>query len=145
MKTRLVLDAWAILALLQGEEPAATRIQEVLEQGAKGDVEVSISIINLGEVVYRVGKVKGEEQAWETLEQLKRLSLAILPASEEAVFAAARFKMRSPISYADAFAAAAAAASDAVLLTGDRELLQLQGCIRLEPLSRLNKPSPKKS
>ena len=56
--------------------------------------------------------------------------------SEEVVFSAARLKMHSPISYADAFAAATAAASDAVLLTGDRELSQLQGRLRIEPLVR---------
>ena len=29
---KIVLDAWAILAYLQGEEPAATRVSEVLKE-----------------------------------------------------------------------------------------------------------------
>ena len=44
--------------------------------------------------------------------------------------------MHHRLSYADAFAAAAAEALDAALVTGDPELLQLQGRIELERLER---------
>lgn len=134
MKPRIVLDAWAVLALLQGEEPAAARVKDLLEEAERGERELFISLINLGEVFYRVGKVKGEPAAWETLETLRRLSLTIVPATEETVFAAARLKIYHPISYADAFAVATAESLDAVLATGDPELEQLGERIRLERL-----------
>lgn len=108
MKPRFVLDAWAILALLQKEEPAASRVKGLLEEARRGNIELFISVINLGEVVYRIGKVKGEKEANETLDEIRRLSLTVVPASEEEVFTAAGFKMRYAISYADAFAAATA-------------------------------------
>ncbi len=73
MRTQFVLDAWAILALLQGEEPAASRVKQLLEQAGRGDIELSISIINLGEIIYRIGKEKGETEAFDTLGQLRRL------------------------------------------------------------------------
>ena len=38
MKMRFVLDAWAILALLQKEEPAASRVKELMD-GARGDLD----------------------------------------------------------------------------------------------------------
>ncbi|NOX63088.1 MAG: type II toxin-antitoxin system VapC family toxin [Chloroflexi bacterium] len=136
MKKRFVLDAWAILALLQKEEPAATRVQKVLWQGEKGAVDLFMSIINLGEVVYSVGKMKGEEVAFKTLADIRRLPLSIIPATEEAIFAAVRLKIRHPISYADAFAASTAISLKATLMTGDPELLQLGERFQVEKLQR---------
>lgn len=134
MKKQFVLDAWAVLALLQKEEPAASRVRQLLEEAEEGNVELFISIINLGEVIYRIGKVKGESEAQDTLDQIRHLSLTIVPATEEAVFGAVRFKMRYAISYADAFAAATAEDLGAVLVTGDPELEQLEDRIRMEKL-----------
>lgn len=136
MKGRFVLDAWAVLALLQKEEPAASRVKQLLEDAEESNVELFISIINLGEVIYRIGNIKGENEAQETLDEIRRLSLTVVPATEEAVFAAAGFKMRYAISYADAFAVAAAEDLDAVLVTGDPEIEQLENRIRVERLER---------
>ena len=137
MMRRYVLDAWAMLALLQREEPAASRVKQLLHDAPEADVERFISIINLGEVIYRVGKVKGEAEAWKTLEQLRRLPLTVLPASEKAVFAAVKFKILHAISYADAFAVATAADLAAILVTGDPELAHLESDIQIEMLERI--------
>ena len=136
MKKTYVLDAWAILALIQGEEPAASRVKHLLEEAFQEQVKLFIPIINLGEVVYRIGKTRGEDAAYETLEEIERLLLDVLPATEEAVWAAVAFKMHHPISYADAFAAAAAERLGAVLVTGDPELIELKGRIQIEALER---------
>jgi predicted nucleic acid-binding protein len=136
MKTRYVLDAWAILALLQKKEPAASRVKYLMQEKMQDSVDLFISIINLGEVYYSVGRVKGEREAMETLDSIRRLSLIIVPATEEAVFKAARFKMSYTISYADAFAVATADELDAVLMTGDPEIERLEDRIQLEMLDR---------
>ena len=136
MKPRFVLDAWAVLALLQKEEPAASRVKQLLEETGKGDVELFISVINLGEVYYCIGKAKGESEARETLDDIRRLTLTVVPVTDEAVFNAARLKMSYAISYADAFAAAAAEELDAVLVSGDPGLEQLEDRLRLEKLER---------
>jgi len=136
MKPRFVLDAWAILALLQKEEPAASYVKRLFEKAEKGGIELFMSVINLGEVAYCIGKARGENEAEETLGQIRHLCLTVVPATEEAVLAAARFKMHHAISYADAFAAAAAAALNAVLVTGDPELHKLEGEIQIKDLRR---------
>ncbi len=136
MKLRFVLDTWAALAFLQGEEPAASRVKQLVEAAEEGRIEVLVSIINLGEVYYCVGRVKGEREARETLSDFRRLSVMVVPATEEAVFTAARFKMHHAISYADAFAAAAAEGSGATLVTGDPELEQLEHHVQIERLAR---------
>lgn len=132
----LVIDAWAILALLQKEEPAASRVRQLLEHAQEEKLELFMSIINLGEVYYRVGKVKGDAEAQKTLEQISRLALTILPATDERVLAAAHWKIHHAISYADAFAAAAAAELKATLVTGDPELESLAEDIQVDKLSR---------
>jgi predicted nucleic acid-binding protein len=136
MTQRFVLDAWAVLALLQREEPAAIRVRELLKEAQAGQAELAMSMINLGEVVYRVGKTKGETAAWETRAEIQRLPLAVLPAQEEATWAAVAWKMHHAISYADAFAVATAERLDAILLTGDPELLALTPQIQIERLTR---------
>ena len=136
MKTRFVLDAWAMLALLQGEEPAASRVKHLLEDAERGGAEVSLSIINLGEVYYRIGKVKGESEAIATLAAIRRLAIAIVSATDKMVFSAATLKMHHTISYADAFAVATAEQLGATLVTGDPELVQLSYGIQVEKLTR---------
>jgi uncharacterized protein len=139
MIPHFVLDAWALLAMLQKEEPAATRIIALLGEAQVGKVRLTISIINLGEVVHRVGRVRGEPAAWETLAELQRLPMDVLSVEDDLVWRAVGWKMRHTLSYADAFAAAAAERLGAVLVTGDPELTQLTEGVRVERLTRMHR------
>jgi ribonuclease VapC len=136
MKRQFVLDAWALLAFLQKEEPAAAEVKRLLAEAATRSARVHMSIVNVGEVYYRIGRAKGEVVADQTLADIRRLPLSIVPVTEVAVLAAARLKMRYAISYADAFALAAADALSGTLVTGDPELASLQRRVRLKWLSR---------
>ena len=98
-----------------------------------------ISIINLGEVYYRIGRVKGKKEADETLKSLHQLPITILQATDQMVLEAAALKMELAISYADAFAAAETQRLKATLVTGDPELVELKGVIRIEKLKRRGK------
>jgi len=40
-----VLDSWAMIGWLQGEEPARAKVREILEQASRGESKVSISLI----------------------------------------------------------------------------------------------------
>lgn len=114
----ITLDSWAVLALLEGREPAASLLSDVLDRQWP-----TMSWINLGEVYYVVRRKQGEAEAREVVHDLEaRLDLD-LP-SESRILAAAGLKADHPIAHADAFAAATAVAHDAVLLTGDPELLR---------------------
>src|SRR5690606_5935644 len=91
---RWVLDAWALLALLQREEPAATRVKELIQAMQEDDtVEVFVSVINLGEVYYWIGRMRSVEEADETVDGLIRLGLSVLGATDKRVFAAAAQKI----------------------------------------------------
>lgn len=110
------LDSWAILRWLEGEEPAAGRVERSLETGPV------MSWINLGEVFYVVHRAAGADRARAVVGDLRhRLSLD-LP-TETRVLEAAAIKARHALAYADAFAVATALSHRASLLTGDPEIL----------------------
>lgn len=136
MSDSFVLDAWAILAFLQGEEPAASRVREVIEDAQEGTVRLSASIVNIGEVYYRVGKMRNQKEADSVLKDLFLLPIEIVSADDDTVLEAARLKMKHVLSYADAFAAVTAQQKDAILLTGDPELLSLKRSVKIEKLRR---------
>ena len=133
---RFVVDAWALLALLQKEEPAASQVRSLLQEAQQERWRAFVSVINLGEVYYVLGKATGEAEAQKVIELIRRLPVKVVPASDERVFAAARLKIHHPLSYADAFAAATADEFAAILLTGDPELVRMEGTIQVEKLAR---------
>jgi predicted nucleic acid-binding protein len=136
MSNTFVVDSWALLAYLQGEEPAASRVREVIENAQEGTAHLFISIINLGEVYYRVGKVRNAKEAESVLADLRLLPMEILSADDDIVLSAARLKMNYAISYADAFAAVTAIQKNAILLTGDPELIGMKKIVSIEKLVR---------
>lgn len=113
----VVLDSWAVLRYLEDAGEAAAEVAALLDEGRP-----LMSWINLGEVHYVVRRLSGEDDASETIRDLRQVVDARLP-DERLVLQAATIKAHWTMSYADAFAAALAVAWDAVLWTGDPELL----------------------
>jgi predicted nucleic acid-binding protein len=135
---RRVLDSWAVLAWLHDEGPAAKRVQKLLDQAGAGAAHLYMSIINIGEVYYRLVRKRGPESAKAFLADLKKMSIEVIPAPNTLVLEAADLKSQYPISYADAFAAVTAVRQRATLVTGDVELRALDraGLIEIEWLKR---------
>lgn len=112
------LDSWAVLAWLDGEEPALSRVERSL-----GDRPV-VSWVNLVEIYYRVARDQGQGAADETLGDLRAALAPELPGTAR-MTEVARLKARAPIALGDCFAVATAAAHDLPLLTGDPEIIDL--------------------
>jgi predicted nucleic acid-binding protein len=119
----VVLDSWAILAWLDGEEPALSAVEHVLAE------RPTVNWVNLVEVAYRLERDHGEAVAADTIADLRRALDADLPGTGR-MLAAARIKARHAIALGDCFAVATAAALGAELWTGDPEILGLDepGC-----------------
>ncbi|MGI8793751.1 MAG: PIN domain-containing protein [Acidimicrobiales bacterium] len=113
----VVLDSWVVLRYLEDADPAAEAVGDLLEHERP-----LMSWINLGEVHYVLRRIRGENDATETLRDLRDVIDARLP-DERLVLDAARIKADHPMAYADAFAAALTVAQGAMLWTGDPELL----------------------
>jgi uncharacterized protein len=117
----LVLDAWAVMAWLKGQQPATHYVRKLLHASGARSAKPSMNIVNLGEVFYLSVKARDVAFGQRVLENL-RTRITTISASEELVMSAASLKSRHAISYADAFAAATAILVDARLVTGDPEL-----------------------
>lgn len=113
----VALDSWAVLRLLEGREPAASRVQDLLDEE-----QPVMSWLNLGEVFSVVSRDQGSVQAEHVIRDLRPYLRPDLP-TERRILEAARIKAEYPMAYADAFAAATAIAHAATLWTGDPELL----------------------
>lgn len=113
----VILDSWAVLRYLEDAGAVAAAVEALLEAETP-----LISWINLGEVHYVLRRLHGEDEAIQTVRDLRDVIDARLP-DEKLVLDAARIKADSPMSFADAFAAALAVIHNATLWTGDPELL----------------------
>ena len=113
----VVLDSWAIMRLLEGAEPAASRVQAEIDAG-----QAVMNWINLGEIFYVLTRSVGLAAAQSTINDIEDVVDVRLP-DRATVIDAATIKAAHPMSYADAFAAATATRFGAPLWTGDPELL----------------------
>jgi PIN domain nuclease of toxin-antitoxin system len=112
------LDSWAVLAWLDGDEPALTRVSSLIP------TRPVISWVNLVEVYYRVERDHGRRAADIALSDLRASLTAELPGTARMI-EAARIKATAAVALADCFAMATAAARSLVLLTGDPEIIDL--------------------
>jgi predicted nucleic acid-binding protein len=111
------LDSWAVLAWLDGDEPAAGLVQQALDQGRP-----TLSWINLIEVEYGVRREHGASEAENVVARVRQLVAEDLPGVSR-MRSVAALKADHPIALADCFAIATAAANDATLITGDPEII----------------------
>jgi ribonuclease VapC len=107
-------------------DPAASYFQSVLDQAARGERRLIMSIVNLGEVFYTIAKLADVPTAERVVETLGRLRIETVSINDELVWQAARLKAGYPLAYADAFAAALAIRESAPILTGDPEFHQIE-------------------
>lgn len=135
-KRTLVIDSWAMLALLKNEPGAGSEVVRLFDAAAEGRASLHMSWINLGEVFYIVARMAGEDTAARRLETIRTLPLRLHEADSRAVLGAARIKAGRRLAYADAFAVHLAREIDAELVTGDPEILALTDLVRVCALTR---------
>jgi predicted nucleic acid-binding protein len=112
------LDFWAILAWLDGDEPATSRVSGLIVD------RPVVSWVDPVEVYYRVQRDHGRVSADDVLTSLRSTLAPDLPGTARMI-EVARLKARAPIALGDCFAAVTAAAHGLPLLTGDPELIDL--------------------
>ena len=125
-----LFDAFPLLCWLQ-EEPGYELVDNLLTEAETGKSSISMHIINLGEVFYRLCRVSSMKRGEEILKKIRLLPIRILSISDEEVMAAAKIKAQYPISYADAFAVAKALQSGAMVVTGDPEYKKVSKIVEI--------------
>jgi predicted nucleic acid-binding protein len=116
---RYVLDACALIALLQ-DEKGADEVADVFEAAENGTAAITMHKLNLLEVYYKAYRTHGKERANRMLEGFKKRPVLISQEiGDELFMEAGRFKGTYTISFADSIVLAQASILNAELLTAD--------------------------
>ncbi|HXU43893.1 MAG TPA: PIN domain-containing protein [Thermoanaerobaculia bacterium] len=130
---RFLLDTSALLTLTDGEVGSEV-IKHLLDQAARGEVEVSISAASLMELYYIAIQEQGEDQAALLVGLVKSWPVSWLYPDEETFLLAGRMKAFHRLSFADALIAGTAVACAATLVHKDPEFETLAGELALRSL-----------
>jgi predicted nucleic acid-binding protein len=125
-----VLDSYALIAFFE-DEPGAETVEALILKAEENNVELAISVVNLGEVWYSIARKLSPSIADEYLLEIQGMAIEVVDANWELTRLAAEFKSKGRISYADCFAAALAKSHKAELITGDKEFKALEGEIKV--------------
>lgn len=135
MPMRYVLDACALIALLNNEDGAHI-VAGLYENAVNGDAEIIMHKVNLFEIYYGYLKVDGKGFAQQQLGAIENSLIKINNTiNNELLCQAAELKgAYKKISLADSFAVAQAIVSDAVLVTSDHhelDVIDKEGIIKV--------------
>jgi ribonuclease VapC len=125
-----VLDSWAMLAFFQNE-PAADQVEKIINDAHAAGADLLMSVVNVGELWYTIARTHSAKQADSIIAELRTLKIDFIDADWELTQQAAAFKAKGKIAYADCFAAAVARKFKADLVTGDPELKQVEGEVKV--------------
>lgn len=133
---RYVLDANALIGLLEDRAVAATKVRRLMEEAFRNDCPLLLSAVNWGEVFYIAWKNHGENRAREAAAKLQQLPIGVIPADLDRATRAAALKQKHGLGYADAFAAELAIERGAWLVTADPEFSKVGKTLSVYPLPR---------
>ncbi len=105
---------------------------ELLRGAKEGRVELYISVVNLGEVIYLHQQRHGIDIAAQVLARIREFSVNRVEADEALALKAAQLKASTGTGYADCFVAALAQRLDAAVVTGDPDFLRREGQVAVE-------------
>lgn len=125
-----VLDSYALMAFFE-DEPGADFVRGLIHKAVEGDVNLLMTVVNLGEVWYAIARSASAETADQYIHEIKGMGIEIVEADWNLTRQAAIFKANGNISYADCFAAALAKLKKAELVTGDKEFKSLEGEVKV--------------
>ncbi len=131
MAQALVLDSFALVAYFL-QERAASRVQQLIDEAAAGDIFLAITAVNLGEVLYLVEREGGLLVGLRAMQYVRLWPVDIFPADEELAVGAARIKSDLRMGYLDCFVVALAQKLRASVVTGDSDFRRAEGLVEIE-------------
>jgi len=136
---RFVLDANALVSLLEDRAGAAARVRRLIEDASRIGQPILLSAVNWGEVFYVAWRLHGELRALEAEAKLQQLPIMVVAADRDRATRAATLKQKHNLGYADSFAAELAMERSAWLVTADPEFSKLGKALSVYPLPRHKK------
>jgi predicted nucleic acid-binding protein len=131
-----ILDANAVLLYLMGPgHNGAEKVRSLVLDAEQDSILLSMSVINLGEVLYTLLKSEPEDRALLKIRDLKQV-VAIANADVERTVQASLLKYQYKLGYADSFAAALAIEYNATLVSADPAFEKLERKLKWMKLPR---------
>jgi len=125
-----VLDAYSLIAYLEGEE-GMDRMIQVFKVARDSGRALLLCVVNWGEIYYITMREAGRERADQVAHLLSTLPIQVVPVDLELAKKAAELKASKKMSYVDCFAVALARLRKADLITGDKEFKQVEGEVKI--------------
>jgi predicted nucleic acid-binding protein len=114
-----VLDANAVIRYFAvGDGQGGDKVRGLFEQAERNQARLSMSVINMGEVLYILLKHIGEQRARQYVQVLQH-AVTMIDADANRTIDAATLKHQYKLGYADSFAAALALESKSTLVSAD--------------------------
>lgn len=140
IKKKYILDSYAMLAYLLRQTGGA-EVRDLLRRNVEGEIELYLSIINLGEVFYMAWKKNGQTTAQKAIRIIRQLPVKVVGTTERRTLRAARIKAqystsKTPFSFADCFAAVLAEEFKCPVVTGDPEFSAVEKLIAVSWLPK---------
>jgi predicted nucleic acid-binding protein len=132
-----VLDANALVRYFRGQE-GAEKVDGLLARADKGETRLSISVVNLTEVLYVTARYVGMDAARAKVQTLHSL-VEYVPADGVQAESVARIRFDYKLGIADSFAAALAMDRKATLVTADPEFARLGKQLKIMALPQHSK------
>jgi predicted nucleic acid-binding protein len=129
----VVLDTSAIFSLIR-DEPGADLVESTLDAGRAGKAVIAISFASITELYYNTLRLADKARAHELTSRIKSWPVDVVYPDEALCLAAGEIKALFPLSFADAFVAATARETKAVLFHKDPEFESLRGTVKLRAL-----------
>ena len=116
-----VLDANAVIRYFGvGDGQGGEKVRGLFEQAKRGEARLSMSVINMGEVLYILLKHLEEQRALHYIQVLQH-AVTMVEADARGAVEAAQLKHQYKLSYADSIAASLALATKGTLVSADPE------------------------
>ena len=128
------LDANALVRLFRNT-PGADIVDNLIQQAKSGRAHLSISAVNLTEVLYVLARYFGQEKALQCVNTARRVVDAIA-ANEQIAIDTGILRIRYKMGLADCFAAELALRTGATLVTADPEFVKLGKKLKILALPR---------
>jgi len=126
----IVIDAHALMVFLQGE-PGHEMVSRLFHSAANSNRPLLITSVNYGEILYIILRELGKKKQLEMESIIEELPITIVDVDKQIAKAAATFKAKGGMSYADCFAAGLAFLRKASVLTGDKEFKTVETEIKI--------------
>ena len=126
-----VLDAFALLAFFQNE-PGRARVEELLQNAEAGRDSLHATVVNVGEMLYRLRNNHGPRAAGRALLHLDQLHIQITDVDRDLALQAAYAKAERRLGYLDCFVFALAHRLGAILVTGDDDFERVEDLVPID-------------